>query len=87
MGLIEDDDEKAYRAEVGSLTQWCQDNNLALNVTKTKELIVDFRMQERVHAPIYINGVAVEQVPDFKFLGVNISKDLKWATHTSQLVE
>ena len=29
--------------EVGTLTQWCQDHSLELNVGKTKELIVDFR--------------------------------------------
>ena len=87
MGLIEGDDETAYRAEVGTLTQWCHNNNLALNVSKTKELIVDFRKQEREHAPIFIDGVAVEQVSDFKFLGIHISKDLKWATHTTKVVK
>ena len=87
MGRIENDDETAYRAEIGTLTQWCQDNNLELNVGKTKELIVDFRRTKGEHAPIYINGDAVEQVSDFKFLGIHISKDLKWATHTTQVVK
>ncbi|KAI3375811.1 hypothetical protein L3Q82_004093 [Scortum barcoo] len=31
--------ETAYREEVRALTSWCQDNNLHLNVSKTKELI------------------------------------------------
>ncbi|KAI3359959.1 hypothetical protein L3Q82_013840 [Scortum barcoo] len=43
IGLITGDDETAYREEVRALTSWCQDNNLHLNVSKTKELIVDFR--------------------------------------------
>ncbi|KAI3372967.1 hypothetical protein L3Q82_023407, partial [Scortum barcoo] len=43
IGLITGDDEAAYREEVRVLTSWCQDNNLQLNVSKTKELIVDFR--------------------------------------------
>ena len=34
-------DETAYREEVRDLAVWCQDNNLSLNVSKTKELIVD----------------------------------------------
>ena len=87
MGLIDDDDETAYRAEVEKLTQWCQENSLALNVSKTKELIVDFRRPEREHAPITINGAVVEQVSEFKFLGINISRDLKWATHTTTVVK
>jgi hypothetical protein len=31
----------AYREEVKDLAVWCRDNNLSLNVIKTKELIVD----------------------------------------------
>jgi hypothetical protein len=43
VGLIPDKDEMAYREEVRELAVWCQDNNLSLNVSKTKELIVDYR--------------------------------------------
>ncbi|KAI3355125.1 hypothetical protein L3Q82_017989 [Scortum barcoo] len=43
IGLIAGDYETAYREEVRALTSWCQDNNLHLNIGKTKELIVDFR--------------------------------------------
>jgi hypothetical protein len=35
---------------VGLITNngaWCQENNLTLNVNKTKEMIVDFRKQQR----------------------------------------
>ena len=41
VGLITDNDETAYREEVRDLGVWCQDNNLSLNVSKTKELNVD----------------------------------------------
>jgi hypothetical protein len=34
---------------------WCQDNNLSLNVIKTKKLIVDYRKRRADHAPILIN--------------------------------
>jgi hypothetical protein len=39
---------------------WCQDNNLSLNVIKTKEMIVDYRKKRTDHSPILIDGVAVE---------------------------
>ncbi|KAK6309885.1 hypothetical protein J4Q44_G00197660 [Coregonus suidteri] len=42
VGLITGDDESAYR-EVSDLTVWCRSNNLSLNISKTKELIVDYR--------------------------------------------
>ncbi len=46
VGLITDNNEKAYLKEVEGLTHWCQDNNFLLNVSKTKELIVDFRKKQ-----------------------------------------
>jgi hypothetical protein len=38
----------AYREEFRDLAVWCQDNNLFLNVSKTKELIVDYRKRRVV---------------------------------------
>ncbi len=52
IGLITDNDETAYRGEVSTLTKWCQENHLSLNIDKTKELVVDFRRQSREHTPI-----------------------------------
>ncbi|KAM9776022.1 uncharacterized protein ACBT44_001186 [Syngnathus typhle] len=43
VGLITKGDETQYRLEVDLLTTWCRDNNLLLNVDKTKEVVVDFR--------------------------------------------
>ena len=54
-------------------------NELTLNVNKTKEIIVDFRKQQREHLPIHINGTVVETVESFKFLGVHITDKLKWS--------
>ena len=47
-GLIPDNDETAYREEGRELAVWCQDNNL--NISKTKELIVDHRKRRAEHA-------------------------------------
>jgi hypothetical protein len=44
------DDETAYRKEVNDLAVCCQDNNLSLNISKTKELIVDYRKRRVEHA-------------------------------------
>ncbi len=76
IGLITDNDETAYREEVSTLTKWCQENHLSLNIDKTKELVVDYRRQSREHTPITIDKTPVEQVNSFKFLGVHITEDL-----------
>jgi hypothetical protein len=62
---------------VRALGVWCQENNLALNVNKTKEMIVDFRKQQREHPRIHINGTAVKKVDRFKSLCVHITDKLK----------
>ena len=64
VGLITDDDEtlSVIREEVRELAVWCQDNNLSLNVSKTKELIVDYRKRQAEQAPINIDGAVVERV-------------------------
>ncbi len=55
IGLITDNNETAYREEVRTLTKWCQENHLSLNIDKTKELVVDYRRQSREHTPITID--------------------------------
>ena len=86
VGLITDNDETAYREEVRDLTVWCKDNNLSLNVIKTKEMIVDFRNRRTEHAPILIDGAVEEQVESFKFLGVHINNKLERSKHTKTVV-
>jgi hypothetical protein len=57
VGLITDHDETAYMEEVRDLAGWCQNNNISLNVTKTKEMIVDYRKRRTEHSPILIDGL------------------------------
>jgi len=83
VGLVSRGDETAYREEVQKLTDWYVVNNLAINLKKTKELIVDFRRKKEVYQPLVINGGVVERVSTFKFLGTHISEDLTWKHNTS----
>ncbi len=83
VSLITGDDEVAYREEVRVLASWCMDNNLHLNVSKTKELIVVYRKHRgEGHAHLSINGATTERVSSFRFRGVHISEDLTWTHHT-----
>jgi hypothetical protein len=66
---------------------WCRDNNFSLNMIKTKEMIVDYRKRRTRHAPILIDGAAVEQVECFKLLGVHIPNKLSWSKHTKAVVK
>ena len=84
VGLITDNNETAYREEVRDLAVWCQDKNLSLNVSKTKERIMDYSKRRAKQAPIYINGTEVEEVKSFKF---HITNKLSWSKHTKTVVK
>jgi hypothetical protein len=85
--LITDNDETAYREEVRELAVLYKDNNFSLNVSKTKELIVDYRKQWAEQAPINISGAVAERDEGFKFLGVHITNNLSWSKHTKTVVK
>lgn len=87
VGCIHDRDETAYRAEVRDLSRWCSDNNLSLNILKTKELILDFRKHRQDYTPLLINGDRVEIVTTFRFLGTYISADHSWTYNIRALVK
>ncbi|KAK3528736.1 hypothetical protein QTP70_011213 [Hemibagrus guttatus] len=44
--LISNYNETAYLEEIKNVETWCQDNSLLLNISKTKELIVDFSTKQ-----------------------------------------
>ncbi|KAK1802694.1 hypothetical protein P4O66_021193 [Electrophorus voltai] len=90
MGLISNNSERNYLEEIKHLENWCQENNLLLNFskTKTKELIVDYsKKQEWHYQPVRISGTTVETVDSFRYLGVHISQDLSWSRHTNSLAK
>ena len=88
IGLITNSDEYEYRDQVKKLISWCNDNNLELNVNKTKEMIVDFRRKKSSPpSPLVIDGRTVEIVQHFKFLGSTISSNLKWELNVVSIVK
>ena len=54
IGLISDDDESAYRDDVKHSVRWCASNDLVLNVSKTKEIVVDFRKSKSVPSTLIL---------------------------------
>ena len=86
IGLIHDDNESEYREQVDLLVDWCSTNNLILNVSKTKEIVVDYRHNKLVKDPLIIQGIIqgkeVEHVESFKLLGTHLTRDLTWSINT-----
>ncbi|KAK0155358.1 hypothetical protein N1851_002315 [Merluccius polli] len=61
---------------------WCELNHLQLNVTKTKELVVDLRRKKTQGTPISIQGAPVDIVEDYKYLGVYLNNKLDWTKNS-----
>ncbi|KAK0140100.1 hypothetical protein N1851_022986 [Merluccius polli] len=59
-----------------------------LNISKTKELIIDFRRKKKTDIqPLVINGDEVKITSNFRFLGVHLDNDLSWSTNTSAILK
>ena len=85
LGLISDKNETLYRSEVTNFVQWCEANHLELNVNKTKEMIIDFRKKDNAISPLEINDYTIEQVSEYKYLGVTIDDKLHWSGHINNI--
>jgi len=61
---------EGFEREVQGFINWCTDNFLVVNSKKTKELIIDFSKKGIIVPPSNINGVVVERVTTYTYLGV-----------------
>ena len=80
VGLITNDNEAAYREEV---------RDLALLPQRQQDKGDDRGLQEMEGRarPIHINGAVMELVKRFKFLSVQIIKELTLSTHIDTVVK
>ena len=61
---------------------WCVANKLTLNFTKTKAMIfTPIKINPAQLISITINGIAIEYVDDYKYLGLTIDKNLNFKNH------
>lgn len=69
-GLISNNNEPAYMDKVEMLSSSCKENNLDLNVPRTKEMVVDFmREKQRIHCtPLRVYRTLVKKVCNYKYL-------------------
>ena len=50
-------------------------------------MIVGYRKRRTEHAPILIDGAAVEQVESFEVLGVHTTNKLTWPKHSKTVMK
>ena len=77
--------DSIFNQQVSLFTTWCKDNFLDLNVKKTKEMIVDFRTKPDTVPDLFIDGVKVERVSEYKYLGTILDNKLSFNANTQNI--
>ncbi len=67
---------------VDDFTEWCDNSFLKLNVTKTKDVSIDFRKKSRPLILTVTKRKTVERVPTYKYLGIVIDNKLPFNENT-----
>ena len=55
-----------------------QESCLDLNISKTKDLVIDFRRQEKNYEALISKEKEVVRMETFKYLGVILNNKLTW---------
>ena len=82
LALLSDDNSlEAYQDTVDSFSQWSDTNFLELNVSKTKELVIDPRRGGHPAEPVKVNGQSVGVVDSFKYIGLTLDSKPSFHQH------
>ena len=79
--ISEASDNLDYKNSVDWFSNWCDINKLLLNTDKTKELVIDHRINKEPIEPLKIKGKTIEQVELYIYLGITIDNQLNWDAH------
>ncbi len=68
--------------------EWSKQNDMCINPSKTKDLLIDFCRSVRTRdefPAVSVDGEVIESVGEAKMLGVILSHDLKWNAHVDSI--
>jgi hypothetical protein len=64
---------------------WSQTNNMKINASKTKEMVVSFAKKPPAVPAIIVDGEPIERVCSVTLLGVEITENLSWQAHVERM--
>ena len=77
------------QSDIDSLTSWTEQNFLQFNADKCKYMVISRKRQMNLslesQPPLQVNGVTMERVDSYKYLGVWITSNLSWNKHISEV--
>ena len=72
---------------LNKISEWTDQNLMALNVKKTKSMVFNFSRNCQFTTDILLNNERIEMVEQAKLLGTILTRDLKWDENTNYLVK
>ncbi|KAI3352035.1 hypothetical protein L3Q82_020850 [Scortum barcoo] len=85
VGCVSEGNDCEYRKVIMDFVDWCELNHLQVNASKTKEMVIDFSRKPSDIAPVNIQGLDIERVRTYKYLGVHLNNKLDWTDNTDLL--
>jgi len=73
--------QQILQDELRKLSKWCEENDMQINVTKTKSMIFMNRKTKLDPLVLSVNGCSIESVTTFKYLGVVLDQFLNFKVH------
>ena len=84
---VKKDEVSHIQSTVDEFVRKSKAEKFVLSERKCKEMRISFTKSEKDFPPIMINNAPLEVVPHAKILGLNVSDNLKWNCHVSELVK
>ncbi len=88
-GRTIDELERKLNNDLTKIDTWCDENQMAINVDKTKAMLVTTHQKAwrlpKQELDIKLKGKTLENVACEKLLGVHLDNRLNWATHIHQV--
>ena len=79
-------DYEDLQRSIDCVSTWSYENFLNLNQTKCKFMLISRKRNPVLCLkPLQLNGVVLDSVQSFKYLGVMLTSDMSWSTHVSMV--
>ena len=77
--------DSLINAEIDKVIEWLKINKLSLNKNKSKYMTFHMPKKQIQHLTLKIDGINIEKVEEFNFLGLTMDTNLKWKKHTDKI--
>lgn len=72
--------------DMNTIYKWFSQNKLSMNIKKTKTMIItNTQSNRKFKLSLKLRNQEIEQVNNYKYLGITIQNDLKWDIHINKV--